>query len=176
MNNHSYFNDKKLRLIAEHLKSNKSAARGKKLIILSLYIIMIIKLFLALFEIPAFIILRAPINVLSFFFILPVAFVLYLISKGAKGFSYVILISAPLRLILYFLMIYESLPECTLTNMYTVLLSGALLLQFFISLFLLVSFDCDTYFSMVQRISIKIHGEELLTQKGQTKFSIDKND
>ena len=46
-----------------------------------------------------------------------------------------------------------------MTNAYSFILFGILILQFFISLFLLVSFDCDTYFAAAQRISIKVHAE-----------------
>ena len=165
MNSHTYFNKKKAQLISKYMDENKNAARGRRLVILSLYTLLILRVALALFEIPTFIILRSPLNILSIFLLLPLALFLFLISKGAKGFTYVILIASIFRLIIYFALISDTLEQTALTDAYAIILSGVLLIQFFISLFLLVSFDCDTYFSAVQRITIKVHGEELLAQR-----------
>ena len=167
MHSHSYFSEKRARLISEYIDGNRSAARGKRLIAFSLYTLMLLKITLALFESPTFIILHSPINVLSILLVAPLMLVLYFIHRGAKGFTYVLLVSATLRLIFYFSFILPDLTDCNMTNTYSVILFSVMLAQFFISLFLLVSFDCDTYFSAVQRITIKIHSEERLDRKNE---------
>ena len=165
MNSHTYFNERKEHLLLEYVSENKKALRGRRIIFYSLWAILLLKLALALFEIPVFIILHKPVHILSILLILPLLLVLYIIHKGAKGFTYVLLISSTLRLIIYFVAVYKTLPDTALTNAYTFILFGVLLMQFFISLLLLISFDCDTYFTAVQRINIKVHGEELLSKK-----------
>lgn len=165
MNSHTYFNERKEQLLLEYVGENKKALRGRRIIFYSLWVILLLKLSLALFEIPVFIILHKPVHILSVLFVLPLFLVLYVIYKGAKGFTYVLLISSTIRLIIYFVAVYKTLPYTSLTNAYTFILFGVLLIQFFISLLLLISFDCDTYFTAVQRINIKVHGEELLLKK-----------
>ena len=159
MNNHALFNKRREQLISEYVSENQNARRGRRNVLYSLWTIFILKAALALFEIPTFIILHKPLNIMAILLVLPLIFVLHIINHGAKGFSYLLLISSTLRLLIYFAAIYKNLPECNLTNAYSFILFGALIAQFFLSLFLLINFDCDTYFSAAQRITIKVQGE-----------------
>ena len=169
MNSHNRFNERKTALLDEYISESKSARRGKTLVELSLLLILVFRVALALFEIPVFIIQQRPINLLAILLIFPLIIFIYIIYKGAKGFGYVILISSAFRLILYFSLVYRSMPKNTLTEVYSVTLFAVLLIQFFLSIIILVSYDCDTYFTAIQRINIKVHGEELLREKAENK-------
>ena len=159
------FNERKTELLLEYLKSNKRAVKGQKLVAISLCAIFILRALLTLFEIPVFIIQGKPVNLISVIFFIPLLFVLYAINGGAKGFTYVILVSSSVRLVLYFALVYKTMPQDALTDFYSFTLFGILMLQFFISLFLLISYECDAYLTALQRISIKVQGEELIREK-----------
>ena len=165
MINHTHFSKRKSELVAKYINCNKNAAIGKRRVIFSLRALFILKFALAVFEIPTFIILRAPLNILSVTLLIPLLPVMDLIRNGDKGFTYVILTSSVLRLIFYFVTAFGSLPNHSLTDIYSIILPTVLLIQFCISLFLIVNFDCDTYFSAVQRIKIKVHAEKSLVHK-----------
>ncbi|MBR5140492.1 MAG: hypothetical protein IKV16_05490 [Clostridia bacterium] len=160
MNIHKYFCDKKTEKMLEYLSENYKAERGRRITLFSLITILCLRIFLALFEIPVFILLAKPINALSVLFVFPVYYILRSIYKGAKALSYLLLLGATLRLITFSMLVLGTLPDRSLTAFYTVLLFIILLCQFFISLFILVNFDCDTYFSAMQRISIKLKNVE----------------
>ena len=165
MINQRHFSKKKSELIIKYINDNKNAVLGKRLIVFSLRVLFILKFALAIFEIPTFIILRTPLNILAVTFLIPLLPVIDLIRNGAKGFTYVILIGSILRLLFYFVTVFDSLPKYPLTDIYSIVLTTVLLIQFFISLFILVNFDCDTYFSAVQRIKIKVHTEKSVIHK-----------
>ena len=165
MNTRRHFNERKAELISEYVSENKSAKRGKRIVNTSLMLILIFRAALALFEFPAFIILHRPVNLLAVLSFFPLLIILYIVYKGAKGFAYATLISPTLRLILYFSLAYKNMPEAALTEVYNFVLFAVLLLQFFLSIIILISYDCDTYFTAIQRINIKVHGEEMLKVK-----------
>lgn len=167
MNSHSHFNERKAELISEYISKNKGARRGKTIVNLSLFLILFSRVALALFEMPVFIIQHRPINLLAILLLFPLLIILFIVYKGAKGFGYVTLVSPTLRLILYFSLVYKNMPQDTLTEIYSFTLFGVLLLQFFLSIIILVSYDCDTYFTAIQRITIKVHGEDLLRSKNK---------
>lgn len=165
MNTHRHFNERKAELISEYIKENKGAKRGKKIVNHSLFLILVSRIALALFEIPVFIIQQRPINLLAVLLVFPLIIILFIVYKGAKGFGYVTLVSPTLRLILYFSLVYKNMPQDALTEVYSFTLFGVLLIQFFLSIIILISYDCDTYFTAIQRITIKVHGEEMLKEK-----------
>ena len=178
MNTRTNCNERKMQLISEYIADNKCAARGKRLVILLLYAIMLVRVLLALFEIPSLVILGAPISILASVLLFPLFFVIKLISNGSKGFAYLLLTVPILRLIIHFSVTAKLFPDTTFATLYSVILLLILLVQFFISMFLLVSFDCDTYFAAVQRISIKVRTEALPREKSEVEedFSIDKTE
>ena len=96
---------------------------------------------------------------ISVLFVIPLAFVLRIIYNGAKGVAYLLLLSSTMRMIAFFAVSYSSLPESGIAAVYSAILFAVLLLQFFIALMLLVSFDCDTYFNAIQRISLRVRKE-----------------
>ncbi len=165
MNTHSRFNERKALLISEYISENKGARRGKKIVNYSILIILIARAAIALFEMPIFIIQQRPINLLAVLLIIPLLIVLFIVYKGAKGFAYITLVSPTLRLILYFSLVYKNMPQNALTEVYSFTLFAVLLLQFFLSIIILISYDCDTYFTAIQRITIKVHGEEMLRRE-----------
>ena len=165
MDNRTRFNERKTELLIEYLKQNKRAVRGQKIVNLSLLTILILRVALLLFEIPVFIIQGKPVNLTVIILFVPLLIVLHVIAGGAKGFTYVTLVSSTARLIAYFALVYKNMPQDSLTDAYTFVLFGVLMFQFFISLFLLISYECDAYFTALQRITIKVHGEELLRKK-----------
>ena len=167
MNSHSLFNERKAILLSEYMNENKGARRGKRIVNLSLAIILVSRILLALFEFPVFIIQGKPLNLLAVLLLLPLLVTVYIVYKGAKGFAYVTLVSPTLRLILYFAFVYKSMPQDSLTEVYTFTLFAILLLQFILSIIILASYDCDTYFTAIQRINMKVHGEEMLKQNGR---------
>ncbi len=158
-------NIRKAALLREYLSENRDARIGHRLISLSLIIIFILRTAITIFEIPVFIIQQKPINLTAILLFVPLLIVLYIINKGAKGFAYVILISAAVRLILYFSLVYVSMPDDTLTLIYSLSLFFTLLLQFLLSLLILLGPKCDLCFTAIQRINIRVHGEILLSQK-----------
>ena len=159
MSDRARLNERKEQLIYEYTSQNKKALRGRKMIFYSLWAIFVLRLFLALFEIPAFLILHKPINLISVLFIIPIFFILRLIYNGSKGLAYLFLVFTTLRLIAYFAAAYPTLPDIPMRNVYSFVLFGILMLQFFIALLILVNFDCDTYFNAAQRISLRIKTE-----------------
>ena len=168
MDNRDDLNARKATLLREYLSENKSAKTGHNLISLSLIIIFILRTAITVFEIPVFIITQKPINLTAIILFLPLLLILYVINKGAKGFTYVILISSALRMVLYFALVYPSMPESSLTLVYSLSLFFTLLLQFLLSLLILLGPKCDLCFTAMQRISIRVHGEEMLRQKSRT--------
>ena len=160
MNIHKYFCDKKTIKMLEYLAENYKAERGRRITFFSLLTILCLRIFLAIFELPIFMLLGTPANALSVFFVIPVYYVLRAVYKGMKALSYLLLLGATLRLITFTTLVLKTLPSGSLTNFYLGLLFFVLLCQFFTSLFLLVNFDCDTYFSAMQRISIKLKNAE----------------
>lgn len=160
MNIHKYFCDQKTRKMLDFLAENYKAERGRRITLFSLLTILCLKIILALFEIPVFIILGTPLNALSILFVFPIYYILRAVYKGAKPLAYFLLLGATLRLITFSMLVLNTLPARTLTSLYLFVLFAILLSQFFIALFLLVNFDCDTYFSAMQRISIKFRYEE----------------
>lgn len=178
MNTRTNCNERKKQLISEYIADNKCAARGKRLVILLLSAIMLVRVLLALFEIPSLAILGAPINILASVLIFPLFFIIRLISNGSKGFAYLLLIIPILRLIIHFSVTSKFFPDTAFATVYSVILLLILLIQFFISMFLLVSFDCDTYFAAVQRISIKVRTEARPAEKSEVEeeISIDKTE
>lgn len=167
MNSHSHFNERKALLLCEYMNENKSARRGKRIVNYSLLLIFIFRVALTLFEFPLFIIQHAPLNLLAVILVFPLLLTVFIIYKGAKGFAYVTLVTPTLRLIIYFSLIYKNMPQDALTEVYNFTLFVVMLLQFFLSIIILINYDCDTYFTAIQRINIKVHGEELLKAKSK---------
>ena len=165
MDNRTRFNERKTELLLEYLNQNKRAVRGKKIVTASLYTILLLRAALTLFEIPVFIIQGKPVNLTAIILFIPLLIVLRVIAGGAKGFTYVILVSSTARLIAYFALVYKTMPQDSFTDIYSFILFAVLMIQFFLSLLLLISYDCDTYFTALQRITIKVQGEELLRKK-----------
>jgi hypothetical protein len=165
MDTREYLNIRKAALLREYLEENKDARTGRRLISLSLIIIFILRTAITVFEIPVFIIAQKPINLTAILLFIPLIMVLYVINNGTKGFAYVILISAAARLILYFSLVYGAMPESDLTLAYSLSLFFILLLQFLLSLLIILAPKCDLCFTAMQRINIKVHGEIMLSQK-----------
>ncbi len=165
MDNRTRFNERKTELLLEYLNQNRRVLRGKKIVTLSLLTILFLRAALVLLEIPVFIIQGKPVNLTAIILFIPLLFILHVIAGGAKGFTYVTLVSSTARLIAYFALVYKTMPQNTLTDFYSFILFGVLMIQFFLSLLLLISYECDAYFTALQRITIKVQGEELLRKK-----------
>lgn len=162
MNNRNEINQKKAEFLLDYMQENKNAYVGKRMVSHSIFIILTLRILLFVFEIPVFIVSEKPINLLALLFLPSLVLILYIIFKWAKGFTYIILVFAVSRLILYFSLVYKTMPDTALTSVYSFTLFGILLVQFALSLLIITSNRCDTYFTALQRINIKVHGDAII--------------
>ena len=166
MNNRKFLIRRKAELKSEAMTESPSAKRGALITTICLAAIAVSRTLLSLFEIIYYSV-EAPSQLYIPFLVLIVLLALYLIYEGGKGFTYVLLISSTVRLISFFALIYPIMPEGALKEIYSFALFAILILQFVAAIIMLADSRCDAYFTMLQRITIKAHGELFIKEKKQ---------
>ena len=153
-------NQKKQQMKAKYIYSNKKLEAGRKTVLFSVLTIFLARMALFIFELVYFSQKGLSVSVVSNLLLLPLFLILYMIYDGNKGISAVPAISAVVRIIVYFSTIHESVTEVG-GGVYTGILIGVLILQFFVSVLVSAASKCQAYFTVMQKINFQIQKEFL---------------
>ncbi|MBQ8689326.1 MAG: hypothetical protein IJ515_03070 [Clostridia bacterium] len=148
--------EKRTAMLSDYLKENKTAAVGMIIHKICLYVILISRALLAVWEIAFFSISGTYVNILGILFIIPLIALLFAIDRGYKLWAYVVLAFPITRLILYFTLLNPTLPNSPLADVYPFTLFAVMILQFTAAIIILTSHACDVYYIGIRRINIKL--------------------
>ncbi len=151
---------RKKQLIEENILSSPLASAGKKRVTLSVIVIFFTRLFFLIFDNIYLGVAGGENNIWIQLLILPLMLILYMIYDGNKALVYIPMISAPLRLIYHFTAILPTLPTEGVTA-YTCIYLLVFITQFAFAIFMSASSRCDTYFTAMQKVNLKLRGEML---------------
>ena len=165
MNNKKFLTERKAVLKSEALAESPLAKRGALITRICLLSILLPRIILSLLEIIYYSVEKSPSMLYIPFLVLIVMLTAYLVHEGGKGFTYVLLIGAILRLIVFLSLIYPAMPADAFKETYAFILFAILIIQFAASIVMLTNSRCDAYFTMLQRITIKVHGEIFIRER-----------
>ncbi len=155
---------RKRELIKENVKLVPMAARGEKLARFSVLTIFILRCALFLFEIIYSAVVDVKISIWSHLLLIPFFLILYMIYDGNKTFTYISMLSAPIRLVYHFTAVLPTIVPDGITSL-TVVSLVVFIAQFFISVFMSASTRCDVYFVAMQKVNLKLRSEMINGRK-----------
>ncbi len=160
MNSQFDIKKRKKELIQENILSAPFAANGRKRVTISILTILILRFVFLIFDNIYLGVVGGENNIWIQLLILPLILVLYMIYDGNRAMVYTLMISAPLRLIYHFTVILPSLPTEGVTT-YTIIYMTVFEIQFGFAIFMSASSRCETYFTTMQKINLKLRAEML---------------
>lgn len=155
---------RKKELLREYIAESPLAARGQVLVKRLTLALALLRTALVIFDVIYLEVQSVSPSVWSNLLALPLLLILYMIYDGNKGLVYIVMISAPARMIYLFTVTVPSFtaPE---VNVYIVITILVLALQFFFAIFMSASNRCDMYFAARQKVNMKIRAEMMAGRK-----------
>ena len=149
---------RKKQLIRLNIEANEKAMAGKRIAAISVAAMFLARLALMIFEIIYCAVRGYDAAVWPHLLFLPFMIAAYMIFDGNKPLSSVLMIAAALRIVYHFAVVFPGLGVNGMNALsaVTVLIYLA---QFLVFLFLNSSPKCELYFSIMQKINLKIRSE-----------------
>lgn len=152
---------RKKNLIDEMKKNDTAAAEGRRIVSASVLAIFFLRTALFVFELIVYSSCELELGVLSNVLLLPLFLILYMIYDGNKGISSIPIISAIIKIAVYFTGDFSQLSDFPLGNAYTAVFLAVMVLQFAIALLVSYASKCQAYFKKIQAINFQIQKEFL---------------
>ena len=146
----------KRKLIAEHIDTDPVTKRGMAVSRTTLLGLVFLRLALFIFEVIYYSIANLSLNVISTLLLLPMLMIAYMVYDGNKGISSVLMVSAVVRALWLFSLVYPTLPEGGVANVYIGIYLVVMAYQFAVTLLMTAYGPCITYFSTMQVINMEV--------------------
>ncbi len=158
---------KKRKLIVELMEKNPEAQAGGKIVSRAVIALFLLRLFLMIYELVFFSASELDISIISNLLLLPFLLILYMIFDGNKGLSVIPIVSAVIRVVIYFSGSFKQVSAVAGGNAYTAIFLVIMLLQFAVALLVCYASKCQVYFKLMQTVNFQIQKEFLSGGKGR---------
>ena len=151
--------DRKKQLIRELVDKNAEALKGKKITSSCMAALAISRVLLSVYEIIYFSVLSLPLSFASYALVVIGLFVVYMVSDGNSGISYVLTFAGAIRILYLFASISPTLPDGAAKTVYTVISLIILISQCILSVLPAINKNCISYSHAMQKVNLRVQGE-----------------
>ena len=152
---------KKKKLIGELIAENPECGAGMKIVSRCMLAVFFLRALLLVFEIIFFSASGLKVSIVSNLLFLPLIIILYMIFDGNRGIAMIPVISAVIRVAVYFSGGFKDVSAAAGGGAYTGIFLAVMLLQFAICLIVSYATRCQSYFKMMQAVNFRIQKEYL---------------
>ena len=151
--------DRKKQLIGELVDKNADTKRGKKITAGCMAAIAISRILLSVYEIIYFSLLSVPLSFISYALALLGLFVIYMVSDGNNGITYLLTIAGAIRILYLFASQTPLLADGAAKTVYTVIAIFILTAQCILSVVPALNKSCVSYSHAMQKVNLRVQGE-----------------